>query len=124
MALLLEADYERSDTIRRVSTGTPPMLPATSPRVQAASLQGQTDWPLCNLFKGPNLSGVDPLDNRIAVLFHPRRQHWTRHFAWDGGHILGITRHGRATVAVLNLNQPTRVATRELLRAAGRWPGQ
>jgi hypothetical protein len=25
----------------------------------------------CNMYKGPNLSGIDPRDGRIASLFHP-----------------------------------------------------
>jgi len=39
---------------------------------------------LCNLFKSSNLSGVDRATGRVVRLFHPRRQKWKRHFAWNG----------------------------------------
>ena len=34
----------------------------------------------CNLHKGPNLSGRDPLTGHVVRLFNPRRQLWNRHF--------------------------------------------
>jgi 5-methylcytosine-specific restriction endonuclease McrA len=43
----------------------------------------------CNLFKGPNLSGIDPLTGRLVALFHPRRHRWARHFRWDGPRVVG-----------------------------------
>ena len=30
----------------------------------------------CNLHKGPNLTGVDPISSEIVSLFHPRRDQW------------------------------------------------
>ncbi len=77
----------------------------------------------CNLHKGPNLSGRDPLTGKVVLLFHPRRQHWKRHFKWHGAILVGRTQTGRATVAVLNINDPTRVALRRLLMDEGDWPG-
>jgi hypothetical protein len=76
----------------------------------------------CNLHKGPNLSGIDPQSGRQVTLFHPRRQQWRRHFRWDGARIIGRTRSGRATVAVLNVNADVRVVLRETLITAGRFP--
>ncbi len=38
----------------------------------------------CNLSKSSNLSGIDNVTGRIAVLFNPRRQRWNRHFRWNG----------------------------------------
>jgi hypothetical protein len=38
--------------------------------------------PECNWSKGVNLSGL--VGDKIVPLFHPRRQAWGRHFAWDG----------------------------------------
>src|SRR5262245_49914209 len=38
----------------------------------------------CNLAKSSNLSGLDPATGRIAVLFYPWRQHWHKHFRWEG----------------------------------------
>ena len=65
-----------------------------------------------NHHKGPNLSGIDPLTGKIVRLFHPRRQRWSRHFCFDGPMIVGRTQCGRATVAVLAMNAPDRVALR------------
>lgn len=77
----------------------------------------------CNLHKGPNLSGRDPLTGAVVRLFNPRRQSWVRHFEWAGPVLVGRTRTGRATVAVLNINDPLRVQLRQLLMDAGEWPG-
>jgi 5-methylcytosine-specific restriction endonuclease McrA len=35
----------------------------------------------CNLHKGPNLAGIDPITKLLSPLFHPRRQTWDEHFA-------------------------------------------
>lgn len=67
---------------------------------------------LCNAHKGPNLSGIDPADGSVVLLFHPRRDHWEEHFAEAAGAILGLTPTGRGTVAVLDMNHPARVALR------------
>jgi hypothetical protein len=76
----------------------------------------------CNLHKGANLSGIDPLTDALVPLFHPRRQRWKRHFRWDGPLIIGRTRSGRATVAVLAMNEDSRAAIRAPLIAAGLFP--
>ncbi len=36
----------------------------------------------CNLHKGPNLSGIDPVSKATVELFHPRRDSWTEHFCF------------------------------------------
>ncbi len=71
----------------------------------------------CNRYKGPNISGIDARGGKIVRLFHPRRHKWSRHFCWDGP-----TAIGRATIAVLNLNELEAVATRSALIAAGLFP--
>jgi len=76
----------------------------------------------CNQSKGPNLTGIDPLKGRLTPLFHPRRQHWRRHFRIDGTAIVGLTRVGRTTVAVLDMNAAPRVELRRQLLAAGESP--
>jgi hypothetical protein len=35
----------------------------------------------CNLFKGPNLSSIDPNSGEIVNLFNPRTDNWNDHFA-------------------------------------------
>lgn len=66
----------------------------------------------CNLYKGPNLSAIDPVTGKIVRLFDPRRQKWNRHFQLDGGFIEGKTLTGRATVRLLQFNLDLRVALR------------
>jgi len=93
-----------------------------------AKQHGGTDHPSnlawschkCNRAKGPNLAGR--FKNEIVPLFHPRRQKWDRHFGWLGARIVGRTKSGKATVAVLNLNAPERVVVRKILIAAGLFP--
>ena len=67
----------------------------------------------CNHFKGPNLSSIDPETNQIVNLFHPRTDSWTEHFIFRDGFIDGLTPIGRATVRLLNMNDPRRVDLRE-----------
>ena len=68
--------------------------------------------PHCNLHKGPNLAGIDPLTDLIVPLFHPRLQTWSEHFEWVGADIAGKTECGRATVRVLMMNADLRRALR------------
>jgi hypothetical protein len=77
----------------------------------------------CNLYKGPNLSGRDPLTGKIVRLFDPRRQSWKRHFEWYGAVLAGRTQIGRATIAVLGINDPQRVELRQMLMDEGEWVG-
>ena len=77
----------------------------------------------CNLAKSSNLSGVDPMTGRVIMLFNPRRQRWKRHFRWKGARLIGRTACGRATIDVLNINEPERIDLRELLVFAGLFPG-
>jgi hypothetical protein len=76
----------------------------------------------CNLHKGPNLSGRDPLTDKVVRLFDPRRQSWPRHFEWLGPVLAGRTQTGRATIAVLDVNDPQRVELRQILLANAEWP--
>jgi hypothetical protein len=71
----------------------------------------------CNSAKGPNVAGLDPETGTLAPLFHPRRQTWARHFRWHGPRLVGRTRTGRATIAVLALDDAAFVALREALIA-------
>jgi len=73
----------------------------------------------CNSYKGPNLSGIDPATGEIARLFHPRRDVWSEHFRWQDALLVGRTPLGRATIAVLRVNDSTAVALRRLFMRAG-----
>jgi len=75
----------------------------------------------CNRCKGPNIAGIDPVSRRLSPLFHPRRQKWNRHFRYEGPILVGLTRIGRATISVLQINDPDAVALREALISAGLW---
>lgn len=75
--------------------------------------------PKCNRKKGPNLAGIDPLTRSMVPLFHPRNDEWAQHFRWSGPLVLGLTARGRATIAVLDLNDQERVRLRRALIAEG-----
>jgi hypothetical protein len=69
----------------------------------------------CNAFKGPNLVTIDAQTGEQVNLFHPRRDVWEQHFAAKGGKVEGLTPIGRATMRLLQMNEPSRVALREEL---------
>ncbi len=75
-----------------------------------------------SLAKGPNIAGRDSRTGKLTPLFHPRTQVWSDHFRWNGPSVAGRTAVGRATVAVLNMNLPDRVALRQMLIADGLFP--
>jgi len=102
---------------RRTITG----LPLTIDHVQPISLGGKTQFDnlclacrSCNEFKASQVSGIDPLTGDETPLFHPRREKWTDHFAWnvDGSRIEGLTASGRATVTTLRMNNAVVVSAR------------
>ena len=78
----------------------------------------------CNRFKGSDLASVDPTSNKVVFLFHPREQRWNRHFRLNGALIAGITASGRATVALLHLNDAERVTYRLGLIDIGHYPAR
>ena len=75
----------------------------------------------CNKYKGSDIAAIDPIDNEITPLFHPRQQIWSEHFELFGAFIIGKTNIGRATAAGLRLNDPARVNQRQELIALGRY---
>jgi hypothetical protein len=92
---------------------------------------GQTVWEnlcvachSCNEFKGMQVGAQDPLTNARVPLFHPHRQLWREHFCWseDGGHVIGLTPTGRATVVALNMNHPLIVEARRRWARVGWHP--
>lgn len=78
----------------------------------------------CNNFKSGRTHARDPQTNRLAHLFHPRRQGWSQHFAWseDKTQIVGLTPTGRATVAALRMNREELIKLRGMLLAVGEHP--
>jgi hypothetical protein len=71
----------------------------------------------CNLQKGPNLTGIDPLTGEVSLLFHPRRDRWAEHFVFRGAFIGGLSAAGRATIQVLAMNDARRLELREEILA-------
>jgi HNH endonuclease len=74
---------------------------------------------VCNLKKGPNLTGIDPRSKRITPLFNPRKDRWADHFAFSVGtsvalgiEVRGLTAIGRTTTLVLGMNTETRQMVR------------
>jgi hypothetical protein len=60
--------------------------------------------PHCNLYKGPNVAGMDPVSGEVVRLFHPRTDVWSEHFQWDRARLLGQSSVGRVTIRVLAIN--------------------
>lgn len=73
----------------------------------------------CNGSKGSNIASIDETTGELVRLFQPRADAWTDHFVCLAGVIRGLTPIGRATVHVLNINDPDRVEVRELLMQQG-----
>ncbi|MSQ48031.1 MAG: HNH endonuclease [Deltaproteobacteria bacterium] len=78
----------------------------------------------CNVAKAARQTAVDPLTGETVSFFHPVRHRWHDHFAWDERktRILGLTTHGRATVAALQMNNDTMVRARRRWVSAGWHP--
>ncbi len=70
----------------------------------------------CNGYKHDRMIGIDPLSGNEAELFNPRTRPWEEHFEWvkAGLEINGLTPTGRATVAMLKMNDSLIVAARSL----------
>ena len=78
--------------------------------------------PHCNARKWAHIDGEDPVSGQLVALFNPRTQRWEEHFQWSvlrPFEIVGISTHGHATVARLQMNHPSLVSIRRLLAALG-----
>lgn len=78
--------------------------------------------PHFNVFKGSDISGLDPRTGKLTPLFHPRRQKWSRHFRWEGPYLRGRKASGRVTVSLLKINDAFRVELRGELIEEGVFP--
>ena len=76
----------------------------------------------CNAVKRPNIAGVNQETGDVVRLFHPRKDTWEEHFAWDGSRLLSSTAIGQVTIAVLAINAPYRLEVRQALIAEGVFP--
>jgi hypothetical protein len=80
--------------------------------------------PSCNGHKQARTHAPDPESGSEVPLFHPRRQQWTDHLAWneEGTRIVGLTDCGRATIEALKVNNPLIVAARAIWVSIGLHP--
>jgi len=97
------------------------------PRVKGAgNTLSELAWACagCNSHKYDKTHACDPRTERVVALFNPRRQRWSRHFAWSADFLVlhGRTACGRATVVALHLNRAELVNLRRALRALGVHP--
>jgi len=78
----------------------------------------------CNNRKFVSTQAIDPVTGMVVSLFHPRRDTWTQHFAWNEEFtlIVGLTQEGRATVEKLDLNRTGVVNLRRVLFVLGIHP--
>jgi hypothetical protein len=118
--LILERAKSRCEYCRLDQAETP--IPHEIDHIIASKHGGETatdnlalSCNFCNRHKGPNVAGVDPVSGRITRLFHPRKDRWRAHFAWEGPRLVGLTAIGRTTIRVLEINRPEIVAFREML---------
>jgi hypothetical protein len=78
--------------------------------------------PHCNAHKWAHTAGIEPVSGTSVPLFRPRRDSWPDHFQWsvqEVGVLEGKTPCGRATIALLQINDPDMVAIRQLLATLG-----
>lgn len=96
--------------------------------VSRGGLDTEFNWALacrsCNLRKATHLSGIDPENQAIVRLFHPREDRWEEHFQLDSesGRIEGLTLTGRATVIRLEMNSQSQLAARRQWLRLGLFP--
>jgi hypothetical protein len=74
--------------------------------------------PQCNLHKATKTEAIDPVSEQVVSLFNPRQMSWDEHFTWsnDTTQMIGLTPHGRATVALLQTNRENLLNLRQVLR--------
>ena len=75
--------------------------------------------PACNRHQGPNLASITRDTGELVPLFHPRRDRWEEHFAWNGPMLVGLTPIGEATIRILAINDPDHLERRRALMLEG-----
>jgi hypothetical protein len=78
----------------------------------------------CNNHKYTKTEARDSMSDSIVPLYHPRRQQWREHFAWNDDFtlVVGLTPTGRATVQTLHLNRAELINLRRVLYTMGEHP--
>lgn len=70
----------------------------------------------CNLRKQDRTEFLDEVTGSAAAIFDPRKNKWSEHFEFDPDtcFVHGLTPTGRATVALLDLNNAQQVRARSI----------
>ncbi len=78
----------------------------------------------CNSRKSDRTEALDSFTQQLVPLFHPRKDLWTEHSAWDETYlqVIGLSPCGRATVNALQLNRQGLVNLRQLMKLGGIHP--
>jgi hypothetical protein len=76
---------------------------------------------ICNRNKAADIGTYLDGKRRFVRLFNPRTDVWTAHFEVNQGEILALTSIGRATIKLLDINNPDRIILRQVLIAAERY---
>jgi hypothetical protein len=76
----------------------------------------------CSLRKAARQTAPDLHSGEEVALYNPRHDNWHEHFQWEGVSLVGLTPHGRATIAALAMNRVLILAIREEEAARGRHP--
>ena len=78
----------------------------------------------CNSLKWTHIEWPEPESGQRVLLFNPRTEEWSAHFAWSDEFtsVSGLTPVGRATLDLLKMNRPGLVNVRKALRAIGVHP--
>jgi len=79
--------------------------------------------PHCNQNKGSDVATfVDEEGEETIRIYNPRKDNWQNHFEQDQGMILAKTPIGKATIGLLEMNQPDRLIFRQALVETGYYP--
>ena len=80
--------------------------------------------PTCNRYKADRSTATDPHTQQDVALFHPHRDDWKDHFAWNDEttEITALTATARATIAALRMNRPQLIRVRRMWVAMGNHP--
>lgn len=80
--------------------------------------------PMCNRWKSDRTMAADSVTQQDVPLFHPQRDTWSDHFAWnaDSTALIGVTPTGRATIGLLRMNRAAMTRLRRMWVALGEHP--
>ena len=60
----------------------------------------------CNGHKYTKTHAIDPFDNQLVPLYHPRLMNWSEHFIWSDNSLLTLTMSGPSLAMSSLLNKP------------------